>query len=239
MRTINSAILFLALALYSCNYSKGKGVTEEIFWVHGVKTQCDVGPGKAECMIIYRNSFPTDEDREYFYSNIDGFTFERGVMQKIKVKIEKLDRGNLPVDTSSVKYTLVEVLKKRPDTMADLQGTWTLNRLNDQAIDIKIKAPTLKIDLNKKSISGSTGCNEYAANIVKLTIKKLSFGNISSTRKGCLEMNLEAEYGHALKKTVAYQVNGENLILHDTEGEQLAAFKKNNKSTADVRINDL
>ena len=54
-----------------------------------------------------------DTDWELFYGHIEGFTFEPGYRYRLLVDVTQAE--NVPADASSVRYSLVEVVEKRPD----------------------------------------------------------------------------------------------------------------------------
>ncbi|EYB68728.1 hypothetical protein DEIPH_ctg017orf0065 [Deinococcus phoenicis] len=67
-----------------------------------------MGVGPMSCLRIQRDGGPW----ELFYGEIEGFTFQPGVTQVIRVREE--DRpGPVPADASSKRYVLVEVVERR------------------------------------------------------------------------------------------------------------------------------
>ncbi len=66
-----------------------------------------VGVGPQKCMQIKENESATWGS---FYGTIENFTFEEGYVYEINVKI--IDVENPPADSSSKKYTLLEILSK-------------------------------------------------------------------------------------------------------------------------------
>lgn len=66
-----------------------------------------VGVAPQKCMLIKKGDAA---DWEFFYSSIEGFQYEPGYEYILEVREEKLD--NVPVDASSIKYTLVRELSK-------------------------------------------------------------------------------------------------------------------------------
>ena len=60
-----------------------------------------------QCYLIKENE---SDDWEYFYDEIIGFSFEEGF--EYKLRVEQCPIENPPQDASSIKTTLIEVLKK-------------------------------------------------------------------------------------------------------------------------------
>ena len=85
-----------------------KTIPEEfaIFYVDSKLVEC-VGVGKQQCMLIKKEM---ESDWKFFYDNIDGFNFEKGFVYKLKVHVT--ENENPPADSSSLKYSLVEILEK-------------------------------------------------------------------------------------------------------------------------------
>lgn len=66
-----------------------------------------VGVGPMKCMEIKREG---SSQWELMYNSIDGFNFESGNKYKLKVRVE--ERKNPPMDASSQKWSLVEIISK-------------------------------------------------------------------------------------------------------------------------------
>lgn len=70
----------------------------------------EIGPERVECVGAFGPRDCILMDGELFYDIIEGFNYEEGYKYIIKVKIE--DVKNPPLDGSSNKYTLVEIISK-------------------------------------------------------------------------------------------------------------------------------
>ena len=108
------------------NYINSVSGTKTI-WVSGYKTECDAGAGKGECLLVTTDADLAEAKWQNFYTNIEGFNFEPGLMQKLEVKIVERSGTKIAADQSSLKYTFVKVLEKKEDRRWDLQGDWSLN----------------------------------------------------------------------------------------------------------------
>ncbi|MEZ4854383.1 META domain-containing protein [Flavobacterium sp.] len=238
MKFLNFTAIVLVFFLTSCSTTK-----TETFWVSGQKTPCDNGAGRAQCLNIYKGNDLENAKWQNFYNNIEGFTFEEGYLQNIKVNVQEIEPEKAPADASSLQYSLVEVLEKKEDTRAHLTGKWVLNQLNNAPLENANNLPVLNIDLNMGSISGIDGCNNYTASITNVTQTKLQFGTIAATRKMCVDMTMANNYSAALSKVNYYVVNGNKLELQDNQKNTVLTFEKfdaakifKNEWTA-VRIN--
>ena len=76
-----------------------------------------VGPEQVDCVgvasqkcLLVRES--TEIDYSYFYSTIEGFDYEPGYNYELLV--EKTPIDNPPADSSSIRWTLIEVVEQTP-----------------------------------------------------------------------------------------------------------------------------
>jgi hypothetical protein len=85
------------------SWTEGECMDEnvEIMTVGSELKDC-VGVGPMECMVV---------DDKFFYDDIEGFDYEEGYTYEIKVK--KTEIENPPMDGSSIKYELLEVISKK------------------------------------------------------------------------------------------------------------------------------
>ena len=83
-----------------CSISKTR-----ILYVDSKLVDC-VGVSPQQCMLVRED---TDSDWQMFYDKIEGFDFQEGMQYKLKVMVTNVE--NPPADSSSLKYTLIEVLE--------------------------------------------------------------------------------------------------------------------------------
>lgn len=224
-------ILVSVLLMKSCE-TKNK-----IFWVGGTKTECSSGVGKMQCLTIHRGENLDDATWENFYSNIEGFEFEEGMFKKIEVKEEKIE--NPPADGSSIRYILVKELDKKVDNRANIKGKWRLNTLNNNPINRSNVLPEIEILPNKMLISGNGGCNNYTGKINKLSNNIINLGYIASTKKACLNKNIEQDYFNVLSKVKTFKVTDDNLVFFDENGNKIASYLKITPKVANQKIHDI
>ncbi|MCO5230320.1 MAG: DUF4377 domain-containing protein [Chitinophagales bacterium] len=95
-------LAFTALFLISCS------TANKVIYIAAYKQPC-TGVGNMECMMIKKDK--NQKDWEYFYSSIDGFTYEKGFEYKLLIQEEKIE--NPPADGSSIRYKLIKVIGKK------------------------------------------------------------------------------------------------------------------------------
>lgn len=207
--------------LQSCSTSKSE---TDVMWVGGVKTECDSGSGKTECLNVYKGEDLKKQNWENMYASIEGFEFEEGYMKKIEVSKEEMDAKDTPADASSIKYTLVRNIEKKEDQRTQMKGDWVLATINGININKMVVLPTLKVNLKEMRISGNAGCNEYGAQIESLTTEELKLSHSLGTLKACANENIEEEYFQAIGKVRRYTVEDNKLIFSNEEGEEVLTY---------------
>jgi hypothetical protein len=112
IRIAASALVMIGLA--ACSRGTAPPVTaaapvgiEKTFFVAAERKPC-TGVGPMECLQVREAA---DRPWQYFYSDIEGFTFEPGFDYELRVREEKV--ANPPADGSSLRWTLVRVVSKR------------------------------------------------------------------------------------------------------------------------------
>lgn len=226
------SIFFLVVLIQSCSSSKNN-----IFWVSGMKSECSAGAGKMQCLNVYKGENLDNAQWENFYAPIEGFQFEEGYLKKLEVKTEKVN--NPPADGSSIKYTMVKELDKKMDYRAKIGGNWILNKINDHPIDRSIVLPEVEIMLNEMKISGTGGCNNYSAEIAKLTYNSISLGNIANTNRACLNKNIEGDYFKALQAINNFEIKDDLLIFYDSNDNPILSYMPKAEEKVNQRLYDI
>jgi heat shock protein HslJ len=111
-------------------------------------------------------------------------------------------------------------------TSQDLtEGIWLLTELNGAE---PIAGTTLTAEFDQDGrVGGSSGCNSYNTTYV-VDGKKLTFGEqIASTMMACPDpiMKQEGEFHQVLADTATYEIKGDELILSDSSGNEVARFE--------------
>ncbi len=177
------------------------------------------GVGLRTCLRVRESA---SQDWELFYDRIEGFDYESGFAYELKVKEEKVE--NPPADASSIKTTLIEVVKKEAATVKALENTrWSYLRteINGTATEV---LPDTEVTLNfsENSVSGSAGCNTFGGDYTQKA-QMLSFSALFNTERFCLNdglMEQEADYLKRLAKvSQARQENGMLILTYDTNAQ--------------------
>lgn len=102
-----SLIVIMLLSLSSCSIQTAENSSIKTLIVSAETKECDHGTMKTQCMLVKER--PTAE-WQYFYNNIEGFSYEKGFDYVLSVKTERV--ANPPADASSIKYTLIKQISK-------------------------------------------------------------------------------------------------------------------------------
>jgi hypothetical protein len=102
------AFYLIAIFIFSCEEDKNQ---VELFRVKENKISCQ-GVGPMECYLVQKGDKIGTEEWEYFYDEIEGFNYEPGFVYTLSVDKEPIP--DPPMDSSSIRYILREVLSKEP-----------------------------------------------------------------------------------------------------------------------------
>lgn len=171
--------------------------------------------------------FENDLDWTFFYSNIEGFTYEPGYQYELLVEETALPKEQVPADASSIRYKLKKLVCKVPSSQAMWNTSWTLTELNGKAV----QQDAVKVEFNaaNSSLYGSSGCNNFNMPVSinkKRTTMVTKHG--AGTMKACQPdiMKLEGEFLQALgdKKIELKVIDGQLNLIH--KKNVLMKFKK-------------
>ncbi|WP_430972509.1 META domain-containing protein [Sunxiuqinia rutila] len=225
--------LLLVAMMFSCSTQKN------VYWVNSSKVDC-MGVGPMSCMQVQKGNNLEESQWQNFYSTIDGFDYEPGYFYKLKVKEEHLSKEEVPADASSIRYTLVKVLDKQVDRRALVNGKWLLARINGGPVNRSVVLPTLEVDLENHRIFGSGGCNSYSGPIQELTQEAILLGNVASTRRACMNRNIEDTYLKALSQIKSYKAVQSELVFYGEDGAELLAFiRQHEEEKVNQNLNDI
>ena len=80
------------------------------------------------------------------------------------------------------------------------------------------------------NVSGSSGCNSYSGTY-EISGETVEFGEMISTLIACIEpegiMEQEADFFNAMKNAERFQLQGDLLVLFDSQGNRLVEFEAN------------
>jgi putative lipoprotein len=135
-------------------------------------------------------------------------------------------------DDATVPVTMQRVEEARnpqSQPQASLTNTyWKLMTLAGKPASIGAGGKELRLQLTEqdKRFHGFAGCNNYSGSYKTTADNGLELGQAMSTRMACVEgMEQEQVYLAMLSEVAAYDINGENLHLLDTNGAELASFE--------------
>lgn len=215
------SITTLATLLFSCNSVKNTTT----MYVSGYTTPC-TGVGPQECLLIHNGDNLDSTQWELFYDNIEGFEYEEGYLQKIKVKKEERSVEETPADASIYTYSLVEVLEKEIDNRTLLEGEWSVVNIEGRPINTRATLPNLSFDILTNKVNGFDGCNSFFGDIQKLNNEEITLGNFGATKKMCPNMQLPMSFQKNIHSTVAYSVTESTLEFLDKDGAVVISFAK-------------
>ncbi len=207
---------------------------KKTMWVSGFKTNCDIGAGKTQCLVVEKSGNPNGNKWQTFYAPIEGFEYKPGIMQKIRVKEQKIDKANQAQDASNIRYTLIKVEDSKPDTRAALAGGWYPVQMNGNTVEKSNYMPSLNFDMIDNAVYGTDGCNNYRAQIDQMSLSVLKLKPAAGTKKACPDMTTANVFNSALASVVKYQVNGNELKLIDEFGKVRMILNRGEGYTQDV-----
>lgn len=111
---ITTLLILSGLGLLACHGVLPPEDEVLIYEVAPYTAEC-VGEGVRECLVVREEG---EEDWTYFYSRIDGFSYQEGYWYRLLVSRRRVP--DPPADGSSFEYRLVEVLEReaRPQDSA-------------------------------------------------------------------------------------------------------------------------
>ncbi|QSP93963.1 DUF4377 domain-containing protein [Marinobacter salinisoli] len=200
---------------------------EAVYWVNSLKAEC-VGVGPMHCLQVQKGETFEPDGWTLFYAPIEGFDYEAGYLYRLVVKEESIPAEQVPADASSIRYTLVRILDKEPDTKLRLNDLWVLESMGGiaLALDDERQRPRMELDLAKMSVMGFDGCNNFRGAIERLDSSEIVFGPIAGTRKACVDMRISGQFNQSLNQVRGYTLKGTKLFLLDEAGGELLGFQK-------------
>lgn len=104
----------------------------------------------------------------------------------------------------------------------NLHDIWIVRELYGTPIKIiETKTPkqiTLEIFVNEMKILGNDSCNNFFGKIDELDAKKISFSDIGSTKKLCLNRTIPNSFNRAMKEITGYELKNTNLYFRNSAG---------------------
>ena len=156
-----------------------------------------------------------------WYSGIDGFTHQPGMLAELKVR--RIEIANPPADGSSLQLVLVEIVAQTPvvTTQAGLDDTnWNLVSID--GTPTVVGGQVANLSFSGAQVSGSTGCNRLFGGYTA-SGDTLSFSQLGSTKMACSpELNAqEHAFFAALEHAEHYTIDGGRLTISVDSGKQM------------------
>jgi heat shock protein HslJ len=223
-------ILIIAVLIASCSTKKLTTSKPQVYWVNSIKVSC-TGVAPMKCLQVQKNENIEKGKWQNFYSIIEGFKFETGYIYKILVTEEKIDPAKVTADGSSIKYTLVEVLEKKPDPKFRIHDIWALEAINGETVENpnendRMQRPSIEINLTEMRIMGTDGCNNFFGPVKNIDESDLTFGPMGSTMKMCYDMEIPNKFNAAMNNVSNYKIENLKLYFFDDAGVELLRFRK-------------
>lgn len=134
----------------------------------------------------------------------------------------KLEADKLTLTRGGTELVLQDRETAQPDKPLD--GTkWSLETvISGQTASHSVGSEKAHFTIGGERVTGSTGCNEFQG-IVARTGNKLTFGELSTTRKACAgdDAKLEQTVLGALKGELTYTIEADRLKLRAPDGNGL------------------
>jgi heat shock protein HslJ len=209
---------------------------EHIYWVNSWQRTCQ-GVGERLCLQVQKVNQDNQEQPDIknwplFYAPIKGFDYQIGHVYQIKVQETRLPSAQVPADASSIRYELIEILRKTHDDTIRLHDIWALTEIQGKPIDRSLlsqnrqEVPSLEFNLSTMQVYGTDSCNRLSGGIEKLGQGKIEFGALAGTLMACQNMELADAFQKRLAQVKHYELSDLNLRLLDNDKKPLLQFKK-------------
>lgn len=126
-----------------------------------------VGVAPQKCLLVKKGD---TKDWEFFYSSIDGFSYEPGYEYVLDIKEEK--RDNIPADVSSIKYTLVKEISKIAKISDNLPPS-----AKEQANYYQAVGRVLSVD--SENIGRGAASGNFEVKVVKLEVSSSTIAGVN------------------------------------------------------------
>ena len=196
---------------------------------HGaVLKTLQVAPWRVECTgVAAMMCLQVRESAEAPWSNLHGeivgFDHEAGFLYEVVIKEEAV--ASPPADGSSIRRTLVSIVRRTPAPPSIAGPTWRLVTLDGRAV--LPGARVTAVFEGGARVAGSAGCNRYFGG-ASVAAETLTVGGLASTRMYCDAdgvMPQEAAYLEALEGARAYRIAGGRLHLGPRPGTDTLVFE--------------
>lgn len=205
---------FAIVLAVGCTPSATGGDGTEITLFVGPELKECVGVAPMQCMQVKRSP---EGAWEFFYNQIEGFTYEPGF--EYELRVNEIVVENPPADGSSLRYELVAVVSKTAVSQPtdNLAGTrWVLEGYGSvDSIMVPVVEATLEFHADG-TMGGSTGCNSFGGSYTLEPDGGLVLGQMAMTMMACVDegvMAQETAVFQALSTVTRYTQTADSLTL--------------------------
>jgi heat shock protein HslJ len=126
-----------------------------------------------------------------------------------------------------ISFFLLISCDKASDLMKNKKWQWQNTKLLDGQLISPIKKDSfiVSINIDQQQFTAKTDCNRFFGSF-KITEKEINFDNIGSTRMRCKDSQ-ERVFIDQMAKSITYQYADEQLILFDSDKNQMFFTVKN------------
>ena len=124
------------------------------------------------------------------------------------------------ITTNTAVSPLIVPSNTAPTTSNGLQDIWVLDSINNIAPDSNYFAhgtPVFDLNLEKKTVSGHTGCNGLNGKL-KVEGEKLIFDSLDVAKEVCKDKGFEKKLLKAFNKGVSYKILNDKLYMNIEPG---------------------
>lgn len=163
MKTINLLLIGTIILFASCSTTK-----DSVRLTVASEKRTAMGVAPMEVFLVKEGQAPT---WSFFYSNIEGFSYEPGYEYVLQVKKEDKELP-IPADASSIKYVLVEEVSKIKKTSENMPNN---------VIEAKYSWIAKVLEVKDANVGVGAAKDKFPVKIVKLEVVDLSKPNVPFT----------------------------------------------------------
>lgn len=225
-------VVLFSLLIIGCSPQTGKNASANVYtyWIDSARVPCtSVVP--QQCLRVKKGTEFATAEWQYFYGTIEGFDYEPGSVYQLRIKETPRSAADTPADASSIIYSLVEIVEKKPDAKLRLYDIWALEAIDGEEMDFTDNAkglqhPSIEFNLTEMRVMGTDGCNRFQGAIDEISGTKLQLGGLFGTEMACPDMATPRQINQALSAVAAYDIKGLKLQLLDKSGKVLLRYRK-------------
>ncbi len=227
---ILKVLAVLPLVLAGCGAVKNAGMdadVEKTIWINSYKVDC-TGVAPMSCLQYQEGESFQYDGWMNLYQGIEGFEYRPGNIYKLRVRVEQLNKANLPADASSIRYHLVKVLETKSDPTLRLNDIWVLEKLEGQVFEVgeNENRPQMEINVAQRRVGDKAPCNNFFGSITLKSEDTIEFGKMGSTMMACPQLDKERKMFKAFDAIRTWKIENNRLIFSDEQNVEFMVFRK-------------